>query len=89
MTRTLAKICPYLIFESVTALRHFLVDNFKADLAPAGDAESFRLDYIAGTNRRITISSSVQLAKAYSLVKKGWITLWADPDYLFLSLFFM
>ena len=76
------------IFESVTALRHFLVDNFKAELAPAGHAESF-LGYITGTNRRITISSGVQLAEAYSLVKKGWITLWADPDYLFLSLFFM
>ena len=78
------------MFESVTALRHFLVDNFKAELAvaPAGHAESF-LGYITGTNRRITISSGVQLAETYSLVKKGWITLWADPDYLFLSLFFM
>ena len=63
------------IFESVTALRHFLVDNFKAQLGPAGHAESFRLGYIAGTNRRITKSSGVQLADIYFLVKKGWITL--------------
>ena len=39
------------MFESVTALRHFLVDDFKAEFAPAGHAESFRLGYIAGRNR--------------------------------------
>ena len=38
-------------FENVTALRHFLVDNFKAELAAAGHGESFRLGYIAGRNR--------------------------------------
>ena len=40
------------MFESFTLClrRHFLVDNFKAELAPAGHAESFRLGYIAGRN---------------------------------------
>ena len=54
------------MFESVTTLRHFLVDNFKEEFAPVGDAESFRFGYIVGTNRRLTINSSVQLAEAYS-----------------------
>ena len=51
------------------------MDNFKAELAPAGHAESFSLGYIAGTNRRMSKLSGVQLAETYSLVKKGWITL--------------
>ena len=68
------------VFVSVSELREFLFENFKTKLAPAASAESFRLRYLAGSNRRITISSSTQLAEAYSLEKKGWITLWADVD---------
>ena len=68
------------IFVTVKELREFLFKKFGVELAPAATAESFRLGYIAGTNRRISISNSTQLAKAYSLEKKGFITLWADPD---------
>ena len=30
-------------------------------------------------NRKLTISSEVQLAEAYSNSKDGWVTLWVDP----------
>lgn len=68
------------IFDSVKDLREFLFEKFKLELTPAADAESFRLGYMAVPNRRISITSSTQLAEAYSLVKKGFTTLWADPD---------
>ena len=63
-----------------TELREFLFKYFETELAPAASAESFRLGYIAVANRRITISSNTQLAEAYVLEKKGWITLWADVE---------
>ena len=68
------------IFDCVKEIREFLFEKFKLELEPAASAESFRFGYIAGTNRRISIVSSTQLAEAYSLAKKGFITLWADPD---------
>ena len=43
------------VFVSVSELREFLFENFKTELAPAASAESFRLGYLAGSNRRITI----------------------------------
>ena len=68
------------VFDCVQEIREFLFEKFKDELEPAANAQSFRFGYIAGTYRRISISSSTQLAEAYSLAKKGYITLWADPD---------
>ena len=68
------------IFDCVKDFREFLFEKFKLELQPAATAESFRFGYIAGTNCRISIASSTQLAEAYLLAKKGFITLWADPD---------
>ena len=66
------------IFVTVKELQEFFFKKFGVELAPAATAESFRLGYIAGTNCRMSISNSTQLAEAYSL---GFIiTLWADPD---------
>ena len=58
------------IFVTVKELREFLFKKFGVELAPAATAESFRLGCIAGTNRRISISNSTQLAEAYSLEKR-------------------
>ena len=68
------------VFESVKELRVFLYEKFKTELEPATCPESFRLGYITGTNRRISISSSTQLAEAYSSAKRGFVTFWADTD---------
>lgn len=57
-----------------------MLRNFTDELSPADKAYSFRLEYIAGKNRRVVIGNSINLAEAYSLAKDGWITLWADPD---------
>ena len=66
------------IFDCVKKIREFLFEKFKLELEPAASAESFRFGYIAGTNRRISIVSSTQLAEAHSLSPSH--TLWVDPD---------
>ena len=65
-------------FESVDELREFLLANFAAELSPAKTTSSFKVGYIAGTNRRVVIASDINLAEGYSLVKSGWLTLWAE-----------
>ena len=67
------------IFDDVKELREYLLSNFKDELSPAADANSFCLDYVGSKNRKLTISSEVQIAEAYSHSKYGWVTLWADP----------
>ena len=66
------------MFDSVTELRKFLLANFALELLPAKTTSSFKVGYIAGTNRRVVIANDVNLAEAYSLAKDGWITLWAE-----------
>ena len=65
-------------FESVDELREFLLANFAAELSPAKTTSSFKVGYIAGTNRRVVTANDINLAERYSLVKSGWITLWAE-----------
>lgn len=69
-------------FQSVNEMREFLLSNFADALSPADKADAFQLGYIAGKNRRVVIGYDINLAEAYSLMKDGWITLWADPDVL-------
>ena len=68
------------VLESVKVLQVFLYEKFKTELEPATCPESFRLGYITGTNCGISISSSTQLAEAYSSAKRGFVTFWADTD---------
>jgi hypothetical protein len=67
------------ICESSKELRELLFDNYKEELVPASDANSFRLGYVVEKNRRLTISSNSNLDEVYSSEKVGWITLWVDP----------
>jgi hypothetical protein len=67
------------IFDSVTDLRAFLLENFTEELSKPADANSFRLGYIVGKNQRLTISNSSNLDEVYSISKDGWIVLWAEP----------
>ena len=61
-------------FETVF---HFL-ENCQAEISPATDT-TFQIGYYAEGNKKFSISSEIQLAKAFSLVKNGNITLWVDP----------
>ena len=67
------------IFDSVSDLREFLLQNYSAELSSSPDANSFRLGYIAGKNQRVSISNNSNLDEVYSSSKNGWITLWAEP----------
>ena len=67
------------IFDDVASLRKNLFENFKEELAPAVDLESFHLGYYDEKNRKLTITNNSQLVEAYSSAKDGWVKLWADP----------
>ena len=78
MTLTRSKTSQFLTML-MTILREFLITNFKDELAPATEKDRFRLGYIGNKNRKITSCNNAYLAKAYSSVKNGWLTLWTDP----------
>ena len=65
-------------FESVDELRELLLANFAAEVSPAKTTSSFKVGYIVGADRRVASANDINLAEGYSLVKSGWITLWAE-----------
>ena len=65
-------------FETVFQLKQHFLENCQAEISPATDT-TFRLGYYAEGNKKFSISSEIQLAEAFSLIKNGKITLWVDP----------
>ena len=68
-------------FETVFQLKKHFLENCQAEISPATDT-TFQIGYYAeGSigNKKFSISSEIQLAEAFSLVKNGKITLWVDP----------
>ncbi|KAK2568581.1 hypothetical protein P5673_006515, partial [Acropora cervicornis] len=55
------------------------LENCQAEISPATDT-TFQIGYYAEGNKKFSISSEIQLAEAFSLVKNGKITLWVDPN---------
>ena len=51
------------IFDCVMDLRTFLLANYAEELPAPADVNSFRLGYIVGKNRRLTISTSANLER--------------------------
>ena len=66
-------------FETVKGLKEYLVQRSGEELKPATTGENFTLGYFGEGNKKFTIKSELQLAEALSLVKRGMVTLWADP----------
>ena len=58
------------IFDSVSDLRQFLLENYSAELSSPPDANSFRLGYIVGKNQRVSISNNSNLDEVYPSSKK-------------------
>ena len=67
------------LFETVKGLKEYLVQRCGEELKPATTGEDFTLGYFGEGNKKFTIKSELQLAEALSLVKRGMVTLWADP----------
>ena len=67
------------LFETVKGLKEYLVQKSGEELKPATTGEDFTLGYFGEGNKKFTIKSELQLAEALSLVKRGMVTLWADP----------
>ncbi|CAH3188877.1 unnamed protein product [Porites lobata] len=65
-------------FETVFQLKQHFLENCQAEISPATDT-TFQLGYYAEGNKKFSISSEIQLAEAFSLIKNGKITLWVDP----------
>ena len=62
-------------FETVFQLKQH--SGKLSEISPATD--TFQIGYYAEGNKKFSISSEIQLAEAFSLVKNGKITLWVDP----------
>ena len=67
------------LFETVKWLKEYIVQRRGEELKPATTGEDFTLGYFGEGNKKFTIKSELQLAEALSLVKRGMVTLWADP----------
>ena len=65
-------------FATVMQLKQYFPQNCKEEIFPATDT-TFQIGYYADGNKKFSISSEIQLAEAFSLVKNGMITLWVDP----------
>jgi len=65
-------------FEIVMQLKQYFLQNCKAEIFPATDT-TLQIGYNAEGSKKFSISSEIQLAEAFSLVKNGKITLWVDP----------
>jgi len=65
-------------FATVMQLKQYFLQNCKEEIFPATDT-TFQIGYYADGNKKFSISSEIQLAEAFSLVKNGMITLWVDP----------
>ena len=64
------------LVDNVITFKECLLEKSRNELFPAVDT-TFQIGYFVG-NKKFTIASSLQLAEAISLSKKGWITIWAD-----------
>ena len=62
-------------FATVMQLKQYFLQNCKEEIFPATDT-TFQIGYYADRNKKFSISSEIQLAEAFSLVKNGMITLW-------------
>ena len=67
------------LFKTVKGLNEYLVQRSREELKPATTGEDFTLGYFGEGNKKFTIKSELHLAEALSLVKRGMVTLWADP----------
>ena len=67
------------LFETVKGLKEHLVQRSGEELKPATTGEDFTFGYFGEGNKKFAIKSELQLAEALSLVKRGMVTLWADP----------
>ena len=67
------------LFETVKGLKQYLVQRSGEELKPATTGEDFTLGYFGKGKKKFTIKSELQLAETLSLVKRGMVTLWADP----------
>ena len=67
------------IFDDVAILRENLFENFKEELPPAVDLDSFHLGYYDEKDCKLAITNNSQLVEAYSSTKDGWVKPWADP----------
>ena len=67
------------LFKTVKGLKEYLVQGSGEELKPATTGEDFTLGYFGEGNKKFTIKSELHLAEALSLVKRGMVTLWADP----------
>ncbi|CAH3032249.1 unnamed protein product [Porites lobata] len=67
------------LFETVKGLKEYIVQRRGEELKPATTGEDFTLGYFGEGNKKFTFKSELQLAEALSLVKRGMVTLWADP----------
>ena len=65
-------------FATVMQLKQYFLQNCKEEIFPATDT-TFQIGYYADGNKKFSISSEIQLAEVFSLVKNGMITLWVDP----------
>lgn len=66
-------------FETVKGLKEYLVQKSGEEPKPVTTGEDFTLGYFSEGNKKFTIKSELQLAEALSLVKRGMVTMWADP----------
>ena len=65
-------------FESVMQSKQHFLQNCKAEICPTTDT-TFQIGYYVEGSKKFSISSEIQLAEAFSLVKNGKITLRVDP----------
>ena len=65
-------------FATVMQLKQYFLQNCREEIFPATDT-TFQIGYYADGNKKFSISSEIQLAEEFSLVKNGMITLWVDP----------
>ena len=56
-------------FATVMQLKQYFLQNCKEEIFPATDT-TFQIGYYADGNKKFSISSEIQLAEAFSLVKK-------------------
>ena len=66
-------------FETVFQLKQYFLENCQAEISPA-TATTFQIGYYVEVNKKFSVSSEIQLAEAFSLVKNGKITLCVDPQ---------
>ena len=63
------------IFDDIASLRKNLFENFKEELAPAVDLESFHLGYYDEKNRKLTITNNYKQfsTRGSVFLRKRWL----------------